>query len=175
MAEESNPPKASPKRAPVPRDVMSALVLALAAASFVLGIALPIVKLNRFFFFTDAHSILSMIRGLFVQGELLLGLIILLFSVVLPAAKILALSWHLAGGRKRARPAAVAVLVGAIGKWSMLDVLLVAIVIFAVKTSGLGTATSQPGLYFFTASVALTMLAAAMVPRPATSSRRPSQ
>jgi len=152
---------------------LSALVLALAAASFVLGVALPIVKLNRLFFFTDAHSILSMIRGLFVQGELLLGLIILVFSVVLPAAKIMLLGWHLVSGRDRPPPSVVAVLVGAIGKWSMLDVLLVALVIFAVKTSGLGTATSEPGLYFFTASVAMTMLAAAMVPRAAPSTTSP--
>ena len=142
---------------------VTALVLSLAASSFMLGISLPIIKLNQFFFFTDEHSILSMIRGLFVEGELLLGLIILLFSVVLPAVKIMVLSWLLVCGRNQARPPFIVKLVAALGKWSMIDVLLVALVIFAVKSSGLGTATSQPGLYFFAASVVITSIAAAMV------------
>ena len=176
VADGSNSPNAPRNKALPPGDLLLALVLSLATAFFMLGIALPIVKLNRFFFFTDAHSIVSMIRGLFLQGELLLGLIILIFSVVLPAAKIVLLSWLLVGGRDRVRPPVIAILVGALGKWSMLDVLLVALVIFAVKTSGLGTAASLPGLYFFTASVAMTMLVAARVPRAArstTPSRQP--
>lgn len=155
------------------RALLTALVLSLAAASFVLGIALPIIKLNRLFFFTDEHSILSMIRGLFVEGELLLGLIILLFSVALPAVKIMVLGWLLVRGRNEARPPLVGNLVGALGKWSMIDVLLVALVIFAVKSSGLGTATSQPGLYFFAASVAMTSIAAAMMPRTPRSKEGP--
>ena len=37
----------------------------------------------------------------------------------------------------------------ALSNWSMLDVVLVALVIFAAKTSGLATAFTQPGLWFF--------------------------
>jgi len=149
---------------PRPRILLTALILALAAASFMLGITLPIVKLNRLFFFSDEHSILSMIGGLISQGEILLGLIMLLFSIALPALKITLLSGLLVCGR-RPRPPLVQNLVGALGKWSMVDVLVVALVIFAVRSSGLGTALSQPGLYFFAASVAMTMAASAMVPR----------
>lgn len=47
----------------------------------------------------------------------------------------------------------------------MLDAPVVALIVFAVRTSGIATALSQAGLYFFTASVAMTVLAAAMVPR----------
>lgn len=143
------------------------LVLSLAAVCFTLGVTLPIIELERFVFFTDTHSLISMVGGLFSQGELLLGLIVLAFSVVLPAAKIAALGLLLARGGGKARPAFIGGLVGAIGKWSMLDVLLVALVIFAVRTSGIATAYSQPGLYFFTAAVVLTTLAAALVPRAA--------
>ena len=169
MADGSKSPDASNDKARRPKALFAGLVLAAAAVCFVLGVSLPIIKLNRFFFFSDAHSLISMVRGLFVEGELVLGLIILTFSVVLPAAKIVLLGLLLARGGGAARPAVIGGLVGAIGKWSMLDVLLVALVIFAVKTSGIGSALSQPGLYFFTAAVALTTLAAALVPRaPAT-------
>lgn len=52
-----------------------------------------------------------------------------------------------------------------LANWSMLDVVLVAIVIFAAKTSGLATAITQSGLWFFTASVVLTALASALAAR----------
>ena len=41
----------------------------------------------------------------------------------------------------------------------MLDVLLVALVIFAAKTSGLAAAITQPGLWFFAASTVLAAVA----------------
>ena len=44
----------------------------------------------------------------------------------------------------------------------MLDVVLVALVIFAAKTSGLATASTQPGLWFFAASVILTAAASTL-------------
>jgi paraquat-inducible protein A len=41
----------------------------------------------------------------------------------------------------------------------MMDVLLVAIVVFAAKTSGLANAFSQPGLWFFALSAITVTLA----------------
>ena len=38
-----------------------------------------------------------------------------------------------------------------LSNWSMLDVVLVALVIFAAKTSGLAAAVAKPGLWFFAA------------------------
>jgi paraquat-inducible protein A len=55
----------------------------------------------------------------------------------------------------------------ALSNWSMLDVVLVALVIFAAKTSGLATALTQPGLWFFAASAVLTAAASALVKREA--------
>ena len=47
----------------------------------------------------------------------------------------------------------------------MLDVVLVALVVFAAKTSGLATAITKPGLWFFAASVILTAAAARLADR----------
>jgi paraquat-inducible protein A len=49
----------------------------------------------------------------------------------------------------------------------MLDVVLVALVIFAAKTSGLATAFTKPGLWFFAASAVLTATASALARRRA--------
>lgn len=146
---------------PPGRAGLAAALLALAAAGFALGLYLPIIKLERLFVFTDEHSIVTMIQALFSEGEVLLGLIIVTFSVVLPALKILTLAVLLACNGARLPPWLIH-LIAVLGRWSMLDVLVVAIVIVAMKTSGIGSALSQPGLYFFTASVVLTMVAASL-------------
>ena len=51
--------------------------------------------------------------------------------------------------------------------WSMLDVVLVALVIFAAKTSGVATAITKPGLWFFAASAVLTVAASWLAKREA--------
>jgi paraquat-inducible protein A len=47
----------------------------------------------------------------------------------------------------------------------MLDVVLVSLVIFAAKTSGLATAFTKPGLWFFAASAVLTAVASGLAKR----------
>ena len=136
---------------------LAALLLAVAAASFMLGITLPIVRLERFFILSDSYSLIAMVQTLFGDGEVLLALVILVFSILLPALKIILLSFLLVCAREHALAGAVHRLAGALGKWSMLDVLVVALVIFAAKTSGVASAVSEPGLYFFCLSVLATM------------------
>ena len=78
-----------------------------------------------------------------------------------PAAKLVVLQHSFVS-----RPDAIGrgpTLFTALSKWSMLDVLLVALVIFAAKTSGVATALTLPGLWFFGASVVLTAAGAALV------------
>lgn len=44
-----------------------------------------------------------------------------------------------------------------IGKWAMLDVFVVALVIFTIKNTGLANAVVEPGLYIFVCSILLSM------------------
>lgn len=136
-------------------------ILALAGALVCLyaGVRLPIIELKRFFVFEDGYSILSMIATLADGGEWLLALIVGLFAIVFPLAKIAALGVVLTRFVSPERKALIARLVDALGKWSMLDVLVVAVLIVAVKITGLQKAATQPGLYLFVASIALTFLA----------------
>ena len=125
------------------------------SGAFLLGITCPCLHLTRFFVWTDTFSILTMIQALFADGEWLLGIVVLVFSVLMPALKIVLLGWVMMCSANRIVPPWMHFLVSVISKWSMLDVLLVALVIFAVKTSGIGTAVSLPGLYYFTLSIVL--------------------
>jgi paraquat-inducible protein A len=110
-------------------------------------------------FFTETPSLKTIIMGLWEQGETVLALIIIAFSVLLPAAKILLL--HIAVYRgKKSRSLA---LLSVASKWSMMDVLLVALVIFSAKTSGLATASAMPGIWFYATATLASVLASIMV------------
>jgi paraquat-inducible protein A len=49
----------------------------------------------------------------------------------------------------------------------MLDVLVVGLLVFSAKASGMANATSQPGLYFFAAAVGGSAAASALLKRAA--------
>jgi paraquat-inducible protein A len=139
--------------------ILLPILLAVAAFSFGLGITLPLVSLDKLLFFTETPSLKTIIMGLWEQGETVLALIIIAFSVLLPAAKILLL--HIAVYRgKKSRSLA---LLSVASKWSMMDVLLVALVIFSAKTSGLATASAMPGIWFYATATLASVLASIMV------------
>lgn len=145
---------------------LAGVVLALAAGCFIAGVRLPVVTLKQFFIFSTDHSILSMIAALYQDGELLLCAILLVFSVLLPAAKIMLLAAMLAMPRAGPVPPVLRRILDAVNKWAMLDVLVVALVIVGVRTSGVAAALSRPGLYFFCAAVVLIMIATVLTLKP---------
>uniref|UniRef100_UPI003BAB6BCE paraquat-inducible protein A n=1 Tax=Stappia sp. TaxID=1870903 RepID=UPI003BAB6BCE len=143
------------------RRVVLALLLPAATACFVLGLTLPLLELERLLVLTDRPSLLQLVTGLWSDGEQLLAGAVALFSVVFPMAKLAALHVAVVAGT----PGRSLQMLGALGKWSMMDVMLVALVIFAAKTSGLATAITQPGLLFYAGAVVLSALAAVLARR----------
>jgi len=141
------------------RTFLLPILLAIAAFSFGLGLTLPLVSLDKLLFFTETPSLRTIIAGLWEQDERILALVILAFSVLLPATKILLL--HIAVYRgKKSRSLAV---LSVVSKWSMMDVLLVALVIFSAKTSGLATASAMPGIWFYGTATLASVIASVMV------------
>ncbi|WP_186388399.1 MULTISPECIES: paraquat-inducible protein A [unclassified Stappia] len=138
-----------------------ALLLPAATTCFILGLTLPLIELERFYFLTDRPALLALVSGLWRDGETLLAVVVGLFSIAFPAVKILALHVAAVAGRSGIGHA----LMHALGKWSMMDVMLVALVVFAAKTSGLASAITLPGLWFYAAATLTTALAAAILAR----------
>ena len=131
------------------------ILLLFAAVSFGLGISLPLVRLEKLIFFSETPSLIDVILGLWQEGELALAGVVSAFSVLFPLLKLAASFQAVFSGKK---PSGWA---GALAKWSMADVLLVAILIFAAKTSGFASAVSQPGLWFFGLSTIVVAIASA--------------
>jgi len=51
------------------------IILLIASISFGLGISLPLMQFEKLYFFTETPSLISIIAGLWVEGEILLSIV----------------------------------------------------------------------------------------------------
>jgi len=109
----------------------------------------------------ESKGIIGSISKLFESGEFAVAFTILLFSILLPAIKSLSLTFMLIFYEHPWNQKMVAFF-KQIGKWSMIDVFVVAtfLVYFTSNTGGISQAEIQVGLYFFLAYVILSMITA---------------
>lgn len=146
-----------------PRSVSRTAALALAAlVLYPIALWLPVMRIERLGHESHA-SIWSGMVALLAEGHLLVALAVLAFSILAPIAKLaLILTLCLNQGRiadhRRARAYR---LIEIIGRWGMVDVLLVAILVAIVKLGDLVIVTPGPGVTLFAAVVALSLLASA--------------
>ena len=141
------------------RRFLLSLAIVGASVCLALGVNLPIIKLTKYVFWSTEHSLISTVRALIRDGQLFLGGTILVFSIVFPVLKLLYLLLvstlpHLEIKRQGRRLRALEWL----GKWSMHDVLVLALTIFFIKSQSIYDAASLSGVYFFTAAVLLMIL-----------------
>ena len=143
------------------------LLLVLAPLMFALGVTLPLVTFEKLVFFEENPSLLGIVGSLVDNGDYALAALVGLFSLVFPLAKMVAVAAE-ALDTSRAPAGWFARLVPFLSKWSMMDVMLVAIVIAAAKTSGLANAFSEAGLWFYAGATLTTSLVQWMVARSRT-------
>ncbi len=129
---------------------------------FPLAVSLPVISMARF----GSVSSTDVWHGawdLMENGHLLIGLVVLICSVAVPVVKLIGLvvlslaprSW-----RNRHR-ALTWRLIESLGRWGMVDVMLVAGVVAAVKLGDVVTVTTGPGAVIFATMVLLSLLASA--------------
>lgn len=109
----------------------------------------------------ESKGILGSISKLFENGEISVALTILLFSVILPVLKSLTLTFTLFFYQHKWSYRLVSFF-KQIGKWSMIDVFVVAtfLVYLTSNGGGISHAEIQVGLYFFLIYVLLSMVTA---------------
>lgn len=130
------------------------------AASILLfiGLVAPIITLSKFVLVRNTFSVLSGTLELLREGQIFLFLVITGFSVVLPILKLRVL-YRLVSKSEVARDKIMRQLhwMHLYGKWSMLDVFVVAVLVVSVKLGAIADVEMRFGLYAFAASVLLTM------------------
>jgi paraquat-inducible protein A len=110
-------------------------------------------------------TILSGVIYLFQHGDAPVALLLFFASVVVPLMKLSVLTWLALSVRFRShwKPRDRTViyrLVEGIGRWSMLDIFVIALLVAMVQLQALATMHAGPGAVAFCAVVVLTMFAA---------------
>lgn len=137
------------------------LFMIAATACFILGLTVPVIGFTTAYVWSSDHSILSIIQALYESGETFLCAILLVTSVVFPLLKlfylnVLAIRPELLYGRRSRRYISA---MEFLGRYSMTDVMVLALMIFYMNSSGYTEATVLPGAYYFAASALMTMVA----------------
>ncbi len=131
----------------------------LATGLFISGIFAPMMTISQLIVISTSFSVFSGVVELFRNGQYLLFLIVSGFSIVVPMMKLWVLfrltSAHPISGLKLKRMLA---LMHEYGRWAMLDVLVVAVLIVTVKLGTIASLEIHYGLYLFGAAVLLIML-----------------
>jgi paraquat-inducible protein A len=127
---------------------------------FILGIFRPFTSVTKLWLFENQISVWDGLVILWNSSEIFLFLILFVFTVIFPFIKITALLVLWLWPRlDRDQVQYLFHFVSNMGKWSMLDVFVVAILVLTVKSGGLASIHVQDGFFMFFASVMLTQAA----------------
>jgi paraquat-inducible protein A len=144
------------------------LTAALSLAALILYVpanVFPILRLEMYGASSE-NTVWSGCVRLFQDGDWIIAVIVFLASILIPLLKLLSL-FALVGAsifkmsRWKMQRTWIYRIVDSVGRWAMLDVFVVAVLVSLVKLQKLATIIPGAGLYAFTGVVVLTLLASA--------------
>ena len=124
----------------------------------VIGLVTPMMTMTKFYIVDNSFSVISGIYELYQNGQYLLLVIITAFSIILPILKIYVL-FRLVG-KYSSEPKMLKRymhLMHEYGRWAMLDVMVVAVLIVTVKLGAVASIEVHYGLYVFGIAVLMLM------------------
>ncbi|HWY29124.1 MAG TPA: paraquat-inducible protein A [Candidatus Acidoferrum sp.] len=135
------------------------LMLVASLGCFIAGIFLPFTAVTKLWLFENQVSVYRGLIVLWQAGELFLFLILFVFTILFPLVKInsMILLW-LWPRLAREQAQSMFHFVSNLGKWSMLDVFVLAILVLTVKSSGVANIQVGSGFFLFFLSVMFTMI-----------------
>ena len=134
------------------------LALAGALGLLVAGWTWPMMTVSRFVWLQDEVSLMNATLTLYDQGDWLLFAVLAVFAFAFPLVKLIAALWVflIVDARHPGIARALDVL-DLLGRWSMLDVFVAALLVVGVQASLVSEVTLHAGLYLFTAAVVLSI------------------
>lgn len=145
----------------------------LALALNVTALLTPFLEMRRGLS-NDVYGLPRSVELLWTNGLYVLAAIVVAFSVVFPLAKLALLARILRGGVRRTRARAQLEWLERLGKWSMLDVFLVCLMIALASGQWLVGARPRYGILCFTLAIVLGMTASASMRARVAPERRES-
>lgn len=146
-----------PRRWELPAMVLISLGLLIA------GLTVPVMETTTLGFWKSSYSIIDGIINLWGEGNYILSIILFVFSIIFPGGKLISQTclWLMRfDDEQRGR---IVHAVRLLGKWSMLDVFVVAILVVVTQIGGLVDASPKLGIYLFGASIFLSMIATMLI------------
>ena len=135
------------------------ILLAIAGLLLAVGLVAPIITFKKFIFIQNTFSLLTACWNLLKQGQVFLFAVIALFSIILPIFKLVLLTrLVLSKSLISESTKKVLGLMHRFGKWSMLDVFVVAILVVVIKLGAIGSVEKHIGLYAYAGAAILIML-----------------
>lgn len=155
----------APLQARIRNSLLKTWALLLAAAILTIPANLLPIMVTRSLFSVQSDTIMSGVVFLWISGSHMLALLVFVASIVIPIFKLLALALLTLSVQRRSQwqplqRARLYRLVEAVGRWSMLDIYVVALLVAVVHVQSFARVDAGPGATAFGAVVVLTILAA---------------
>jgi paraquat-inducible protein A len=142
------------------------ILLMLATGLLVAGLILPMLTITKLLMFRHSFSVLTGVYELWQNGHVLLFVVVAGFSIVVPFVKIAVLfKLVLHRGHHSQSFDRLLHLMHEYGRWAMLDVMVVAVLIMTVKLGAIASIEVHSGLFVFGLSVLLIMFVTRWVVR----------
>ena len=129
----------------------------LASVLYPIGLLAPAIETRHLGWLRDDHSLAGLVWGLAGQQQFWLALTVGLFSIAFPLTELIWM-WRLQFRRGVAPGPTALRWLERLGKWSMADVLIVAITVFTLQGSGWLGAQPEIGIAVFAAATMIAML-----------------
>lgn len=139
------------------------LLVILGVVIFFSSIFSPLLSISELYMFTSTVTIYSALVTLIREGEWLLFIIILVFTIILPSIKYALLL--ISGVKPNLLSSHSIKLLEVISRWAMLDVFIVAVIVASVKLKLFASAETHYGLYLFVTAVLLSIICASIQSR----------
>ncbi len=148
-----------------PKHLLIPLLLLFSTVLLLVGLSMPVLTVKQMWFMKNTFSVLTGIQALWLEKSYILASILMIFSVIFPLIKLSALFciWFIRLSDEKRR--GILTWLEILGKWSMLDVFVVAVTIVAVKLGFLASAHPEAGIYYFAAAIAMSMVVTAWIDR----------
>ena len=135
------------------------LITLAALGLLVTGFFAPLFTMSKFFIFNNTVSLYTVLYDLWVERYFGLFIIIMSFSVVFPMIKIMMMFYlQLSSSASRHRHKKLINILELVGKWSMLDVFVVAVLLVSIKLGPMADVTVHYGVYVFSAAIIIMMV-----------------
>ncbi len=139
-------------------------LMSAAAALYIPSHLLPIMTVVELGEVTN-HTIIGGMTTFWETGAYPIAIVIFIASILIPLLKIAALTWLCSAATGKAHPSPetlgrVYLVTELLGRWSMIDIFVVGIMVSVMQLGNYMTVTPGPGALAFAGVVVLTMLAA---------------